>query len=269
MGLFSKNKSAIAAPAPDDLRPSDKATGAPLAPKEQPGYFPGFSTMGQKSFWETATRKVVENRVQETPKRTFFTASEFTFWTVVFDHLIPQTDRTVDRQIPLVAPLDERLAANKTDGYRYVDMPTDRVAYHLGIDAIQAEAKAQFNQDFLDLPYTQQDLVLEALHDGKPQGGAKIWREMSVTRFWELIISDAIKAYYAHPWSWDEIGFGGPAYPRAYTRLERGEPEPWEVNEQRYEWNAPAASVSDKVHCDTESETESKQATGSGSKRSK
>ena len=46
-----------------------------------------------------------------------------------------------------------------------------------------------------------------------------------------MIMSDAIDAYYAHPWAWDEIGFGGPAYPRAYTRLERGEPEPWEVEE--------------------------------------
>jgi hypothetical protein len=26
--------------------------------------------------------------------------------------------------------------------------------------------------------------------------------------------------------------------------LERGEPEPWEVEEQRYEWEAPATSVS-------------------------
>ncbi|MDQ2679511.1 MAG: gluconate 2-dehydrogenase subunit 3 family protein, partial [Candidatus Eremiobacteraeota bacterium] len=51
-------------------------------------------------------------------------------------------------------------------------------------------------------------------------------------------------AYYAHPWAWDEIGFGGPAYPRAYMRLEHGEPEPWEVRERRYEWIAPAASLS-------------------------
>ena len=58
-------------------------------------------------------------------------------------------------------------------------------------------------------------------------------------------MQDAIDAYYAHPWAWDEIGFGGPAYPRAYTRLERGEPEPWEVEEQRYDWLAPRYAVSD------------------------
>ncbi|MDQ6943705.1 MAG: gluconate 2-dehydrogenase subunit 3 family protein, partial [Candidatus Eremiobacteraeota bacterium] len=55
---------------------------------------------------------------------------------------------------------------------------------------------------------------------------------------------DCAEAYYAHPWAWDEIGFGGPAYPRAYMRLERGEPEPWETNEKRYAWEPPEGSES-------------------------
>ena len=59
-----------------------------------------------------------------------------------------------------------------------------------------------------------------------------------------LLVSDCVEAYYAHPWAWDEIGFGGPAYPRAYMRLERGEAEPWEAEEKRYEWEAPDGSVS-------------------------
>jgi hypothetical protein len=28
-----------------------------------------------------------------------------------------------------------------------------------------------------------------------------------------------LAAFYAHPWAWNEIGFGGPAYPRGYMRL--------------------------------------------------
>ena len=38
-------------------------------------------------------------------------------------------------------------------------------------------------------------------------------------------------AYYAHPYAWDEIGFGGPAYPRGYFALNNGAPEPWEPRE--------------------------------------
>ena len=68
---------------------------------------------------------------------------------------------------------------------------------------------------------------------------------MPVKRFWAMLLGDCVAAYYSHPWAWDEIGFGGPAYPRGYMRLENGMPEPWETDETRYEWSAPVDSVSD------------------------
>jgi hypothetical protein len=83
------------------------------------------------------------------------------------------------------------------------------------------------------------------LRNGTPQAAEAIWKQVSIGRFCQMLMQHALEAYYAHPWTWDEIGFGGPAYPRAYTRLERGEPEPWEVEEQRYEWIAPDYAVSD------------------------
>ena len=68
---------------------------------------------------------------------------------------------------------------------------------------------------------------------------------MPVHRFWAMLMEDCVTAYYSHPWAWDEIGFGGPAYPRGYMRLENGLPEPWEKDEQRYDWNAPVDSLSE------------------------
>jgi len=59
-----------------------------------------------------------------------------------------------------------------------------------------------------------------------------------------MIVSDAVDAYYAHPYAWDEVGFGGPAYPRGYFRLENWQPEPWEKREQRYDWDPPSNSSS-------------------------
>jgi hypothetical protein len=38
-----------------------------------------------------------------------------------------------------------------------------------------------------------------------------------------------VAVFYAHPWAWNEIGFGGPAYPRGYIRLGIGHREPWEA----------------------------------------
>lgn len=232
--------------APDStLLPRDPATGEALPPIPQPGYYPGFSTLSQKAFWDEATLEVVTMRVEQTPPIRYFTPDQAKFWRAVFDHLIPQYDRTPDRRIPIVEPLDQRLYRNQGIGYRYESMPPDREAFRLGEQAIDAEAKQRFGGAFLDLPQLQQELVLQAIHDKKPTAAPSIWKQMSVARFWQLLMQDAIEAYYSHPWAWDEIGFGGPAYPRAYTRLERGEPEPWEVEPTPYDWDAPRYAVSD------------------------
>ncbi len=254
-------------PIDSSLSPRNAATGEPLEPRRQPGYYEGFSTLSQSPFWDEATRKVVDTRVNQPPPRKFFSEQEWRFWTAVFDHLIPQTDRTPDRHIPLVAGLDQRLYENLTIGYRFEDMPHDRVVYKIGLSAIDEEAKLRYGGSFLVLPHLQQDLVLQVIHDGKPEAAPEIWKKMSVHRFWQVIMGDAIDAYYAHPWAWDEIGFGGPAYPRAYTRLERGEPEPWEVEETRYDWLAPISSISDEVDSGTEHHTEAMQHSHHGSKR--
>ena len=229
------------------LCPRDPDTGEALSPKVQPGYYPSFSTLSQSSFWDDSTRQIVDKRVKSPPERKFFTPEAWKFWAAVFGHLIPQTDRVPERQIPIVAVLDHRLANNQTVGYRYESMPQDPVVYEIGIEAIDREAEHRYAGSFLVLPWLQQELVLNAIHDGEPKAAPEIWKRMHVHRFWQMIMGDAIDAYYAHPWAWDEIGFGGPAYPRAYTRLERGEPEPWEVEEQRYDWLPPANTASAEV----------------------
>jgi hypothetical protein len=243
------------------LRPRDAVTGEPFPTTREPGYYPGFSTLSQSPFWDDATRTVVHQRVDSAPVMKFFTLDEWKFWTAVFDHLIPQADRAPDRRIPIVAPLDHRLSVNQTVGYRYEAMPDDREVYKtFGIEAINQESRSLYGGGFLLLPHMQQDTVLKAIHDGEPSAARSIWKEkMSVRRFWQLIMGDAIDAYYRHPWAWDEIGFGGPAYPRAYTRLERGESEPWEVEERPYAWLAPAASVSDHVESLAHHHTEADQ----------
>jgi len=243
-----------------DLLPRAPATGQPILPTQQPGYYPGYNTLGQQKFWDAATRRLVVQRVASPPPLRFFSEDQARFWKAVFDHLLPQTDRTPDRQIPLIPPLDRRLYENRTAGYRFENMPQDRDVYgSIGIEAIDREAQEQYGKPFLALAWPEQDLVLRAMHDGKPHGTNDIRDRMPVHRFWQLIVQDAIEAYYAHPWAWDEIGYGGPAYPRAYTRLERGEPEPWEVEEQRYAWDDPSAAVSGEVHDASQHSFESEQ----------
>ena len=38
-----------------------------------------------------------------------------------------------------------------------------------------------------------------------------------------------LAAFYSHPWSWNEIGYGGPRYPRGYIRMQPGGAAPDEA----------------------------------------
>ena len=214
--------------------------------RKQPGYYPGFSTLAQKNFWDAATRKVVEDRVYNVPEIRFFTSSELPLMTAICDRILPQDDRQPESRIPIVNYIDERLFENRISGYRYEDMPIDHEAHRLGLQAIDATAHAIHKTEFVRLDPLEQDLILKSIHDGKKLAAHEIWDRMSINRYWQLLVGDCVAAYYAHPWAWDEIGYGGPAYPRAYTRLEDGLPEPWEVDEQRYDWIAPPNSISDR-----------------------
>jgi hypothetical protein len=200
--------------------------------------------LSQQAFWDEATRNVVLERVNNPPPIRFFNEEETRIMQAVVDRIIPQDDRTEDRHIPVLPVLDKRLYLDEINGYRYEGMPPERDMYRLGIRAIEEIARHMYGRAFVDLLPNEQENVLENIHNGNPPVAHEIWEQMNVRHFWLLLEQDCIEAYYAHPWAWDEIGFGGPAYPRGYMRLSYGEPEPWEVHEKRYEWAPPPGAPS-------------------------
>ena len=211
-----------------------------------PGYYPGFHTLDQKKFWDAATRKVVLDRVNNVPEIRFFKPEQARLLEAICARIVPQDDRDEAHKIPIVPWIDERLFADRHDGYRFEDMPPDREAYQLGLRGIEEIARILHGRGFCGIGVGEQDQILERLHDARPPAAREIWKQMPVHRFWMLLVQDCITVYYSHPWAWDEIGFGGPAYPRAYMRLEHGQPEPWEKDEKRHEWTAFGSSLSEK-----------------------
>jgi len=216
-----------------------------LVQRAQPGYYPGYSTLAQQDYWDDATRKAVTSRTASPPPIRFFAPDEAALLQAVIDRLLPQDDRIPERRIPILPGIDERLYKNELNGFRYEDMPPDRDAYRLGLRAIDEMAQQRFQTQFLKLGTLPQELILKSLHQGAPDPAVRIWKRMPVRRFWAMLLEDCVTVYYAHPWAWDEIGFGGPAYPRGYLRLENGLPEPWETHEVRYVWSAPPDTLSD------------------------
>jgi hypothetical protein len=224
--------------------PYDPVPGRIIENLKQPGYYSEYSTLSQKNYWDEATRKVVLDRVVKVPPIRFFSPEEAQLMEAIVARLIPQDDRSEQRRIPIVPGMDERLYKNELNGFRYEDMLPEREDYHLGLKAIAEMAQQKFDLPFTELAIHQQELILKSLHNGQPDPEHEVWKQMPVHRFWTLLMEDCATIYYSHPWAWDEIGFGGPAYPRAYTRLENGLAEPWETDERRYEWNDPVDSLS-------------------------
>ena len=75
-------------------------------------------------------------------------------------------------------------------------------------------------------PGRLQATISDAFAGGALAGGA--WGEIDLDHAWGIVMRSVLAAFYSHPWAWNEIGFGGPAYPRGYARLSIGRSESWE-----------------------------------------
>ncbi len=72
-----------------------------------------------------------------------------------------------------------------------------------------------------------QAALIQAVQDRASDG--KKWHDWPASHVWSLWTRYACTAFYSHPWSWNEIGFGGPAYPRGYLNPGVNAREKWEV----------------------------------------
>ncbi len=194
--------------------------------------YPGWDVLSQQDHWDETTRRVVLERVHVIPPIRFFNAHEVDTLTALADRVFPQTDRAPAQRIPLVPWIDRRCYERIIDGWRFDNMPPEDEAWRMGLRGIDETALAVHGQTFDRLGDDQQDAVLRLVAAGSPRG--ETWRFLPARRFWiYVVLRQLTGAYYAHPTSWDEIGFGGPAYPRGYFALNHGYPEPWEVREVR------------------------------------
>ncbi|OOP64873.1 hypothetical protein BMF89_01685 [Arthrobacter sp. SRS-W-1-2016] len=190
------------------------------------GRYPGFSTVAQSGHWDKATAGVVLGRLARPADIRFFTPPEEATARALFDQLLAQH---AEPRIPVVNFVDARLAENQTDGWRYDDMPEDGEAWRRSLVALDRAAEKSFNQIFANCSDEQQAAVLRGVRDL----GTSTWHGMPAGHVWGLWTRYACTAFYSHPWAWDEIGFGGPAYPRGYKNLGVGRLEPFEVADAR------------------------------------
>ncbi|MDE3207153.1 MAG: gluconate 2-dehydrogenase subunit 3 family protein [Acidobacteriota bacterium] len=188
------------------------------------GGFSGFDVLDQVEYWDDVTAGAVLARLDPGPELSFFTDYEGGIAGALFDRLLAQDD---EPKVPVLLLVDHRLATGQTDGWRYEDLPEDTVAWRRTLALLDDDARQRHGQGFATLPVADQGELIGEV------AGADEWHGLSAGHVWSLWTRYAATAFYSHPWAWNEIGFGGPAYPRGYSALGVGKREHWEVPDAR------------------------------------
>jgi hypothetical protein len=157
------------------------------------------------------------------PPIRFFTHPE-TLALGAFCDVVMAQDR--EPKIPVLNMVDAKLFAGQLDGFHFAGMPDDRETWRLAAKGLDSVARQHGCSDFASASDEVQHRIVDAFHKGELRG--EVWDELDPKNAWSVLMRSVLSAFYSHPWAWNEIGFGGPAYPRGYARMGVGQREEWE-----------------------------------------
>jgi hypothetical protein len=212
--------------------PKRSESGKPAPPEDLPrqragitpqlhGRYPDYDVLSQAEHWDEVTRALVLERVANVPEIRFFTEDEARTLHAFCDVLLAQD---AEPKVPVVEMVDKKLHEGKLDGFRFADMPQDpetlrRVARNLDASAEGRGVEGGFAE-------ADEETRLEIV--AAFSKGELAWEDLNVKQAFSVVTRIVLSEFYSHPWAWNEIGFGGPAYPRGYARIGPGQREHWE-----------------------------------------
>lgn len=190
--------------------------------------YPGWNVLAK---WDSQsfnhqTRAVLHRRLTEIPERRFFSATEWQVLEALCDTVMPQDGARTP--VPLAAWIDAAQHEGRSNGTRFAEMPPDRDAWRQGLAALNAEAQLRNGSDFAALDAEARAALLHDVDAGRVE--AAEWVGLPPQLFFRhLVLSEIVGIHYSHPTGQSEIGFGGPASPRGYVRLDAGRADSWEA----------------------------------------
>jgi hypothetical protein len=175
--------------------------------------------------FDSVTRAVIARRLETPSSPRFFAAAQFEILEAVCARLLA----TPRGRPPIASAIDEDLHVGRGEGFRRPNMPPARVAWRIGLDGLDAEARHRHHGvGFAALDEAAQETVLHALQRGEVD--RRHFEGLPPRRFFTDVLLKAIVGhYYSRPEAWNEIGFGGPASPRGYVRIGLDQRDPWEA----------------------------------------
>jgi hypothetical protein len=191
-------------------------------PGQDRSRFDGFDALSQADAWDPVTAGVVLGRLGPRPPLRFFSPDQEAVARPMLDLLL---DQQAEPRVPVFEMIDQRLAELTTDGWHYADMPPDPDAWADSLAALDHDASSRHGCGFALCEPLAQTALMQSIVDL----GSGDWHDMSASRVWSLWTRYACSAFYSHPWTWNEIGWAGPAYPRGYKNPGINSLEPFEV----------------------------------------
>jgi hypothetical protein len=179
------------------------------------GRYPDQDVIADAANWDEPTRRVVLARLSLPRTLSFFVADEEPTLRAFCDVVVFQD---AEPRVPVVAMIDQKLAEGRLDGFQYADMPDDRETWRLVLRGLDEVSQHEYGSSgFAACSWETREALVGQLASGVLGGG--VWNGINVKRAWSVCARMILAAFYSHPWAWNEIGFGGPAYPRGYMRL--------------------------------------------------
>ncbi len=188
--------------------------------------YPSYNMLNEKEHWDEHTREIVLKRLGPFDKNKFLTDHEAEMILAIARHIVYDERKEILNYV--VHHLDSALASPIGEDQRKTGTPPRDILIRRGLKAIDKLSEKKLGASFLEIDITEQLTLLEELDKGKAMPLSE-WQKIPQKELFKKLATEIVSAYYSHPVVWSEIGYGGPAYPRGYVRVERYLTDPWEA----------------------------------------
>ncbi len=170
--------------------------------------YKGYDVMMHREEWDEHTRHVIDKRMAEVQPPQFFTLDEAAALRCAISRLLNEDDSwLVDK---VLEHIDGTLAHGTGEGFRPEWQPPEAQFWRAGV--------ALLGEGYAGKPPEWQDERLRYIQQNHPD-------------FFKALLKETVAGYCSLPPVWSFMGYGGPAYPRGYVRIELGLTDPWEAKQ--------------------------------------
>lgn len=192
---------------------------------ERQGLYSDYDVLALQDEWDACTKEIVLKRLGPFKKCQTLSTGEQQMLKIISEHLVNDGREEITEWI--ISHIDEQVTSKLGEAQRKPESPPKKQLIIDGLKAIDQWSSQIHAHKFLKLDKQAQFELLSSLQKGLlAENGA--WSQSWQKDLFKQLVSLVVEAYFSHPWVWSEIGYGGPAYPRGYVRVELGLTDPWE-----------------------------------------